>query len=77
MKVILFLAIFAVMTPLGSLVHSYFEILDTYATYINAIVIGIFLHVSTTILFEASKNHSFNISKLAVIVVGILLAYLL
>ncbi len=77
MKVILFLAIFAVMTPLGSLAHSYIDILDTYAVYINAIVIGIFLHVSTTILFEASKNHSFNISKLAVIIVGILLAYIL
>jgi len=38
-------------------------------------VIGIFLHVSTTILFEASKNHSFNATKLAVVIAGILIAY--
>ena len=76
-KVFLFLGIFAVMTPLGSWLHSTFEVLDQYALYIYSLVIGVFLHVSTTILFEASKNHSFNASKLLVIVFGILLAYLL
>lgn len=75
--VIAFLTIFAIMTPLGSWLHANFPILDQYATYIYAAVIGIFLHVSTTILFEASKNHTFNASKLAVIIAGILLAYLL
>ena len=73
----LFLLIFGLMTPLGSWINSYFEISGSYTAYINALVIGIFLHVSTTILFEASKNHSFNISKLAVVIVGILLAYIL
>ncbi|MEG9326932.1 ZIP family metal transporter [Salinimicrobium catena] len=77
LRVILFLSIFAVMTPLGSWLHVNFEILDTYAVYIYAVVIGIFLHVSTTILFEASKNHTFNASKLGVVVLGIILAYLL
>ncbi|SDL20922.1 hypothetical protein SAMN04488034_102635 [Salinimicrobium catena] len=77
LRVILFLSIFAVMTPLGSWLHANFEILDTYAVYIYAVVIGIFLHVSTTILFEASKNHTFNASKLGVVVLGIILAYLL
>ncbi|WP_034895104.1 ZIP family metal transporter [Gillisia sp. Hel_I_29] len=76
-KVILFLMIFALMTPLGSFIQSNFEFLNTYSTYISALVIGIFLHVSTTILFETSKNHKFNASKLGVIVIGILLAYLL
>lgn len=76
-KVFLFLGLFAIMTPLGSYLQLSFEELGKYATYINAVVIGIFLHVSTTILFEASKNHTFNASKLAVIVCGVLLAYLL
>jgi len=76
-KVILFLMIFALMTPLGSFVQSNFDFLNTYSTYISALVIGIFLHVSTTILFETSKNHKFNASKLGVIVIGILLAYIL
>ncbi len=73
----LFLVIFAIMTPLGSWAEANFEVLRRYEAYINAVVIGIFLHVSTTILFEASKNHKFNASKLVVIVLGILLAYLL
>ncbi len=74
-KVILFLGFFALMTPLGSWLKDNVDILSIYAPYINAVVIGIFLHVSTTILFESSKNHSFNASKLAVIILGILLAY--
>jgi zinc transporter ZupT len=73
----LFLGIFALMTPLGSWTQGYFEQLDQYSHFINAIVIGIFLHVSTTILFEASKNHKFNASKLGVIIFGIILAYFL
>lgn len=74
-KAFLFLLLFALMTPLGSWLKLQFEFIQTYAAYLNAIVIGVFLHISTTILFEASKNHKFNISKLAVIVGGILLAY--
>lgn len=76
-KLFLFLIIFGIMTPLGSWIHSTFGELESYAIYINSVVIGIFLHVSTTILFEASKNHSFNVSKLAVVIIGILLAYFL
>ena len=76
-RVLLFLGIFAMMTPIGSWIHSSFSQLDHYAPYIYAIVIGVFLHVSTTILFEASKNHKFNLSKLAIIIFGIILAYLL
>ncbi|MGA8853556.1 MAG: ZIP family metal transporter [Christiangramia sp.] len=74
-KVFLFLGFFALMTPLGSWLNNNVDVISQYSAYINAIVIGIFLHVSTTILFESSKNHSFNASKLGVIILGILLAY--
>lgn len=76
-KSFLFLGIFALMTPMGSWINSAFEISEAISAYISAAVIGIFLHVSTTILFEASKNHSFNASKLAIVVLGIILAYLM
>lgn len=76
-KAFLFLGIFALMTPLGSWINSGFGVSEEYSAYINAIVIGIFLHVSTTILFEASRNHSFNATKLAVVIAGILMAYIL
>ena len=75
-KILFFLLIFAAMTPLGSLIHQEFQQLDKYSVYISAVVIGIFLHVSTTILFEASKNHSFHASKLGVIILAIILAYI-
>ncbi|ADF52175.1 MAG: ZIP family metal transporter [Zunongwangia sp.] len=74
-KAFLFLLLFALMTPLGSWLKLQFEFIQTYAAYLNAIVIGVFLHISTTILFEASKNHKFNASKLGVIILGIILAY--
>lgn len=76
-KSFIFLGIFAFMTPLGSWLKANWNILNDISVYVDAIVIGIFLHVSTTILFEASRNHKFNASKLGVIVLGILLAYFL
>ena len=76
-KSLLFLLLFAAMTPLGSWISKNFEIIKQFEVYINALVIGIFLHISTTILFEASKNHRFNTSKLAVIIAGIVVAYFL
>lgn len=74
---IFFLCVFAVMTPLGSWLQANVEGISNYENYINAVVIGIFLHVSTTILFEASRNHSFNATKLGVVILGIALAYFL
>ena len=74
-RTILFLTLFAIMTPLGTLLYNDLSILTTHKTIIHAFVIGILLHVSTTILFESSKNHQFNASKLAVILLGIFIAY--
>lgn len=69
-----FMTLFAIMTPLGHWLSG-FEFLQTYHAEITAIVIGIFLHVSTTILYESSKDHKFNLAKLVTIVLGIVLAY--
>lgn len=38
-----------------------------------AIVIGIFLHISTTILFESGSDHRFNLYKIVAILTGGLL----
>lgn len=76
-KIIFFLLVFGLMTPLGSFVQSNTVLLDDIAIYLDAIVIGIFLHVSTTILFESSKDHKFNIYKFGIIVMGIVLALVL
>lgn len=76
-KSIIFLVGFAIMTPLGSLANQLIEPLMMYKHLINAFVVGILLHVSTTILFESSKNHQFNASKFAVILIGVIIAYFL
>lgn len=78
---ITWLALFALMTPLGMLFSAALSNgnlvdLGNYYQKIMAVVVGIFLHISTTILFESSKNHQFNIKKLGVILLGTLLALL-
>jgi hypothetical protein len=65
---------FAVMTPLGTLVSDTFPILNEYYTEITAVVIGILFHISSTIIFESSEGHKFNIAKISMIVLGIVLA---
>ena len=74
-KVIILIA-FAIMTPLGSYLNFYTPILQPYSLHITALVVGVLLHISTTILFESSENHNFNISKLLVIVIGLGLSIL-
>lgn len=73
---VLFLVLFSLMTPLGSLAGEYVQILTHYKTEITAIIIGIFLHISTIILFETSKDHKFNLLKFVAILVGMVVAYL-
>jgi len=71
------LILFALMTPLGTFISANFESLEQYHMQITALVIGIFLHVSTTILFESNEGHKFNITKLVVILAATILAYLI
>jgi zinc transporter ZupT len=70
------LLLFAIMAPLGAAVHYLWEGLHGHMNYVLAIVVGIFLHVSTTILFESSDNHRFNLYKVIIIIFGASLAFL-
>ncbi len=76
-KAILFILLFALMTPLGSFIASNSNFASQYYGPITALVIGVFLHISTVILFESSEGHKFNLRKLLVIIVGIVIAYFL
>lgn len=76
-KITCFLVFFSIMTPLGTYVSNVTLIDSQYIFLINALVIGIFLHISTTILFESGDGHKFNLSKLIAIAMGIGIAYLL
>jgi zinc transporter ZupT len=78
----LLLIAFSLMSPLGYL-FSY--VLQNYGLkhyeYFGhmafAVVIGIFLHISTAILFESSEHHKYNRSKILFMAGGIVLAYLI
>lgn len=70
-----YLVLFACMAPLGASASNLISEnavinLSSYFDKIMALVIGIFLHISTTILFETSEEHRFNYYKLITILLG-------
>ena len=77
LQIIAFLLVFTVMTPLGTFISNTWESIADYAHIINAIVIGIFFHISTTILFESGEGHKFNLSKFIAIILGVGIAYMI
>lgn len=80
-KTVLVILVFALMAPLGYLVQEQ-GLLDgvmnvaNLSSYILAVVIGMLLHISTTILFESTENHRFNLIKFGTVLAGCVLAYL-
>lgn len=77
-RAIPYLIVFSVAAPLGLFVSEYLieiEILSQAGLiFLFAVVSGNFLHISTTIVFESSPDHHFNARKLAVAIVGSLVA---
>lgn len=72
---LLLLLVFALMGPLGAWSGEIFGIgsqeeFSGWYKRIMAVVIGIFLHISTTILFESGSGHRFNLYKMAAIITG-------
>ncbi|MFN8152702.1 MAG: ZIP family metal transporter [Bacteroidia bacterium] len=73
-----YLTLFALMAPLGALSgqllqHNEISFITAFSDQIMALVIGIFLHISTTILFESGSDHRFNLYKIVAILTGGLL----
>jgi zinc and cadmium transporter len=73
------LILFALMSPLGYWLS--FEVgqgsignIEVYFDKIMGVVIGIFLHISTTILFESSVDHKFNLKKIVAVLLGVSIA---
>jgi hypothetical protein len=67
------------MTPLGSFVSFFVSdsALDYALPILLALVIGLFLHLSTTILFEAgTSEHQISFKRILAILMGIFTAYL-
>lgn len=77
--IIFYLAIFAIMAPLGFWVSNGISTgsiggIEVYFHKMMGIVIGIFLHISTTILFESSVDHKVSKRKMIAVLLGIAIA---
>ncbi|MGK4568745.1 ZIP family metal transporter [Flavobacterium sp. 3HN19-14] len=72
--IFIFMVTFALMTPLGTATSAYLPTLNDYYAPITAVVIGILFHISSTIIFESSEGHKFNVAKVSMIILGIILA---
>lgn len=75
-SIIIYLAVFAIMAPLGfyvslGLSNGSIGGVEAYFNKIMGVVIGIFLHISTTILFESSADHKINLRKMIAVLLGI------
>ena len=68
---------FSIMAPIGFIFGQYgFSSLSLNIDLVLAVVVGMFLHISTTIIFESSENHKFNFATLVSLLIGVILALL-
>ena len=72
------LIIFALMSPLGAFLSSFSQPNVETVTALTAITIGLFLHISTTTIFEADdkRQHRISYKKISAIILGVILALL-
>lgn len=82
LKTVLLLIGFALMAPLGcflSYLLNTFGVqnIDGFVNLSFGLVIGIFLHISTAIMFETSENHKYNLAKIVSMIAGVCLAILI
>lgn len=77
-SVVLSILIFSLTAPFGLYLATNFgsQLLSN-VSVLNALAVGILLHVSTTILFETSEGHKFHLKKFIVIIIGLLTAILI
>jgi zinc and cadmium transporter len=82
LKTLLLLIGFALMAPLGCFISYLLNSIgvnnyDGFLKLSFGIVIGIFLHISTAIMFETSENHKYNLAKIMSMIAGVSLAALI
>lgn len=72
---LLIVALFALASPMGILLGNYFN--SDLQPYFLAIVGGIFLHISSVIIFESNKNHNIDWLKIGLVILGVSLALIM
>jgi len=76
-KAFLLISLFVLSAPLGILSGANFDMLQAYHKEILAVVVGLLLHISTTILFESTADHHIKLQKLLAILAGFGVSFLL
>ncbi|MFU2094473.1 ZIP family metal transporter [Ornithobacterium rhinotracheale] len=71
-KIGIFMLLFALASPIGYIVGNYLP--PHLLTYALALAAGVFLHISTVIIFESVEGHKLKFKKLSMVVLGFLLA---
>ncbi len=67
----IYLMIFALTAPFGILFGQWvLEVSSVSLSWLLATAVGMFFHVSTTIIFESSEGHKINLLKLIAILIG-------
>lgn len=74
-QVWLALLAFALCAPLGFWLGEIVPLFTDNASLFMGFTAGIFLHVSTTIIFESEKHHKLNLQKMIAVFLGFVLAY--
>jgi len=79
LKTLLLLVGFGLMAPIGCFVSYLLNSVgvqnyDGFLKLSFGVVIGIFLHISTAIMFETGENHRYNLAKIMSMIAGIFLA---
>ncbi len=72
----MWITFYALMVPIGMLIGRQFVEYSEAFTAVIAVVIGVFLHISTTILFENNESHTYGKHKLLAIAIGLIVALL-
>lgn len=71
------LLVFAGLSPIGAVLGEVISIDPVWTNRVLALVVGSFLHISTTIIFEADggREHGISPKKFGVVVLGMAVAY--
>lgn len=69
--------LFSISSPIGLFIaqNNIFSFIEN-STVFLALAVGIFLHISTTILFESGEGHKFDLKKFFTIILGFAIAYI-
>lgn len=75
LRVVMVMIGFALIAPLGVYLGDNLQVLQEYYRELTALTLGLFIHISTTILFESSQSHKFHLKKFITILIAVFVAW--